>query len=55
MCRDTKQRFDTRVLGFSKCAWVGNGQYRGTCVGCYWYDVKKFNEEISKIKDSEGE
>mgnify|MGYP002630792314 CR=1 FL=1 len=55
VCRETKQRFDARVLGFSKCAWAGNGKYRGTCVGCYWYDVKKFNQEISKIKNDEGE
>ena len=54
VCRGNKVRFDARVLGFSKGAWVGNGQYRGTCVGCYWYDIKKFNEEISKNKDSEG-
>lgn len=55
VCRETKQRFDARVLGFSKGAWAGNGKYRGTCVGCYWYDIKKFNQEISKIKDIEGE
>ena len=54
VCRETKQRFDATVLGFSKCAWAGNGKYRGTCVGCYWHNVKKFNQEISKIKDNEG-
>jgi hypothetical protein len=31
------------------------GKYRGTCVGCYWHNVKKFNQEISKIKDNKGE
>jgi hypothetical protein len=41
-------------LGFSKCAWAGNGKYRGTCVGCYWHDIKKFNQEISKSKNNEG-
>jgi len=55
VCRETKQRFDARVLGFSKGSWCGNGKYRGTCVGCYWHDVKKFNQEISKIKDDKGE
>ncbi|MFT4967929.1 MAG: hypothetical protein ACI9CD_000946, partial [Candidatus Deianiraeaceae bacterium] len=25
-----------------------NGIYRGTCVGFYWHDVKRLNEEISK-------
>lgn len=48
VCRDTKQRFDATVLGFSKSCWTGNGKYRGTCVGCYWHDVKRFNKEISK-------
>ena len=54
VCRETKQRFDARVLGFSKGSWCGNGKYRGTCVGCYWHDIKKFNQEISKIKNDEG-
>lgn len=53
ICRETKQRFDARVLGFSKCAWVGNGIYEGTCVGCYWHDIKKFNQEISKNNKGE--
>ena len=48
VCRETKKRFDARVLGFSKRAWAGNGLYEGTCVGCYWHDIKKFNQEISK-------
>ena len=48
VCRETKQRFDARVLGFSVSCWVGNGKYRGTCVGCYWHDIKKFNQEVSK-------
>ena len=55
VCRETKQRFDGIVLGFSKGAWAGNGKYRGTYVGCYWHDVKKFNQEISRIKDNKGE
>ncbi len=55
VCRETKQRFDARVLGFSKGSWCGDGKYRGTCVGCYWHDIKKFNQEISKIKDDNGE
>lgn len=54
-CRETGQRFDARVLGFSKEAWAGNGKYRGTCVGCYWHDIKKFNQEISKNAIKKGE
>ena len=55
VCRETKQRFDAKVLGFPKGSWCGNGKYRGTCVGCYWHDIKRFNQEISKIKDAKGE
>ncbi len=55
VCRNTKKRFDARVLGFSKGCWAGNGVYRGTCVGCYWHDVKKFNQEISKSSSDKGE
>lgn len=36
----------------SKSTYKGDTIYRGTYVGCYWYDVKKFNQEISKnLKD----
>ena len=55
ICRGNKVRFDARLLGYSKAQWIGSINYNGSCVGCYWYDVKKFNEEISKIKYSEGE
>jgi len=47
-CRETKQRFDATVLGFSKSCWIGNGVYRGSCVGCYWHDIRKFNKKISE-------
>ena len=34
-CRETKKRFDARVLGYSVMATRGNGVYRGSCIGCY--------------------
>lgn len=47
-CRNNKIRFDAVKLGYSVSVWAGGIKYMGTCVGCYWYDIKKFNEEISK-------
>ena len=47
-CRATRMRFDARQLGYSVPQWKGNGAYRGTCVGCYWHDPKRFNAEVSK-------
>lgn len=46
-CRETNNRFDARQLGYSVGQWKGNGEYRGTCVGCYWYDPIRFNKEVS--------
>ncbi len=42
-CRQTGDRFDARRLGFKQAQIKGNGKYRGSCVGCYWYDPKKFH------------
>lgn len=47
-CRDTGKRFDARRLGFKVGQVRGNGDYNGTCVGCYWHDPLFFNEEISR-------
>jgi len=47
-CRATGQRFDARRLGYQVGQVKGNGEYRGTCIGCYWYDPKAFNWEVSK-------
>lgn len=52
-CRSTGQRFDARVLGYSKGQVRGNGLYNGTCVGCYWHDPFFFNKEISKTKPAQ--
>ena len=47
-CRETGQRFDARVLGYAVSQIQGNGVYRGTCIGCYWYDIRAFNQEVSR-------
>ena len=47
-CRDTDQRFDAKRLGYQVSQVRGNGEYNGTCVGCYWHDPVFFNQEVSK-------
>lgn len=46
-CRETGRRFDATRLGYAIAQWVGNGEYRGTCVGCFWHDPRRFNREVS--------
>lgn len=46
-CRETDKRFDARRLGYKASQWKGDGIYRGTCIGCYWHDPKRFNTEVS--------
>ncbi len=48
VCRETGLRFDARVLGYRKGQWVGDGRFMGTCVGCYWHDPMRFNQEATK-------
>ena len=47
-CRNTDKRFDATRLGYCIAQWKGDGVYRGTCIGCYWHDPKKFNAMASK-------
>ena len=54
-CRDTGQRFDASQLGFPVAQFKGNGVYRGTCVGCFWHDPKRFRQEASKGNLNEDE
>ena len=49
-CRDTDERFDARRLGFLIAQFKGNGQYNGTCIGCYWHDPVAFRQAISKLR-----
>ena len=45
-CKETGERFDAKLLGYTVSQIKGNGKYRGTCVGCYWYDPKAFNASL---------
>jgi len=42
-CRETNIRYDAKKLGYVVSQIKGDEVYRGTCVGCYWYDPKGFN------------
>lgn len=46
-CRNTGNRFDARRLGYTISQSEGNGIYRGTCVGCFWYDPVSFRKSLS--------
>ena len=46
-CRETGRRFDATQLGYSRAQIKGDGEYRGTCIGCYWHDPHRFNRVIS--------
>lgn len=48
-CRETGLRFDAKELGYGVSQVRGNGTYRGSCVGCYWYDPKFFNREATSF------
>jgi hypothetical protein len=46
-CAATGRRFDARQLGYSVAQTKGPETYSGSCVGCYWYDPRAFNEAVS--------
>lgn len=46
-CIQTGRRFDARILGY-KDGWIVGDELTTTCMGCFWYDPKRFNEIISK-------
>lgn len=46
-CRATDKRFDAKVLGYPVSQIKGNGEYRGSCIGCYWHSPKRFNQAMS--------
>ncbi len=41
-CRDSGKRYDATALGFPVSQVMGNGDYNGTCIGCYWHDPVEF-------------
>lgn len=48
-CKATNSRFDATQLGYKIPYLCGSASFTDSgCKGCYWYDVKEFNKEISK-------
>lgn len=47
-CKQTKQRYDARRLGY-KAGWFSGDGNTQTCYGCYWNDIKLFNETLSQL------
>ncbi|MBQ6555394.1 MAG: hypothetical protein IJL89_09185 [Firmicutes bacterium] len=46
-CIRKGKRYDARRLGYKE-GWVVGDENTAPCIGCYWYDPKRFNELISK-------
>lgn len=46
-CRDTGVRYDATNLGYAVPYTHGTKSSK-SCIGCYWYDPKQFNKEISE-------
>ena len=46
-CIRTGKRFDATCLGYKEGFIVGD-ENTSICIGCYWYDPKRFNQIISK-------
>lgn len=45
-CKKSNKRFDAKNLGYKKSFTEGSKNYEGSCIGCYWYDVKDFNSKV---------
>lgn len=54
-CKRTNIRFDATQLGFPYPVVEGGPEYRGTCVGCYWYDPKEFIKKATGNYDTNDE
>ena len=52
-CRETDERFDAKTLGYPVSQVKGDGKYRGSCIGCYWYSPKTFNASMTHKENSE--
>lgn len=45
-CKRSHKRYDAKKLGYS-CSYTHGSADTKSCIGCYWFDPKKFNSEIS--------
>jgi len=47
-CKKTGKRFNATRLGYKVAQWIGPLEYKGSCVGCFWYDPAEFNARVSE-------
>lgn len=46
-CIRNGKRYDARRLGYKE-GWIVGDENTAPCIGCYWYDPKRFNAFISR-------
>ena len=46
-CKNTNKRFDAKTLGYKISFTEGNEEYKGSCKGCFWYDVLDFRSKLN--------
>lgn len=46
-CIESHKRYNAKRLGYKE-GWVYGSEEDAICKGCYWYDPKEFNKQISK-------
>lgn len=47
VCKRFGKRFDARAMGY-QVGWICGDEDTKVCTGCFWYDIEKFNHEVSK-------
>lgn len=47
VCKRRGKRFDARTMGY-QVGWICGDEDTKVCTGCFWYDIEKFNHEVSK-------
>ena len=47
LCKSTGLRFDAKEFGYNISFTDGDEIYKGTCEGCYWFDVKDFRSKLT--------
>ena len=46
-CKRTGLKFDAKRLGYKVPQWIGPVDYKGSCIGCFWFDPAEFNAQVS--------
>lgn len=54
VCIENSKRYNAQRLGYKE-GWISGNENTENCIGCYWYDPKSFNKEISKDFNKQDE